>query len=112
MSLSTSKREEIIRMKIEISEKALQWFKDEVGLEEGDKVRFFTQIYGSSPIQENYALAFTIDNDTSDAVVSTVSDGITFFINETDLWFFKEYDLYVEYNEVLDEVKYEYKKGD
>ena len=99
-------------MKIEISDKALQWFQDEVGLEQGDSVRFFTQIYGSSPIQEGYALAFTIDHDTSDAVVPTVSDGITFFINDADLWFFKGHDLYVEYNEALDEVEYDYKKGE
>ncbi|GAA0306377.1 uncharacterized protein YneR [Gracilibacillus halotolerans] len=97
-------------MKIEVSEKALQWFKDEVGLEQGDSVRFFTQIYGSSPIQEGYALAFTIENDLSDASVQVESDGITFFVNETDLWFFKDYNLYVEYDEKLDEVEYQYKK--
>lgn len=97
-------------MKIEISEKALHWFKDEVGLEQGDSVRFFTQIYGSSPIQEGYALAFTIENDLSDAAVKVEADGITFFINETDLWFFKDYNLYVEYDEKLEEVEYQYKK--
>lgn len=97
-------------MKIEVSEKALQWFKDEVGLEQGDSVRFFTQIYGSSPIQEGYALAFTIENDLSDAAVQVEADGITFFVNETDLWFFKDYNLYVEYDEKLDEVEYQYKK--
>ncbi|MGM8216606.1 HesB/YadR/YfhF family protein [Bacillaceae bacterium W0354] len=98
-------------MKIEVSKEALQWFKQEVGLESGDKVRFFTKIYGTSPVQEGYALGFTIDQDLRHAAVNTVQDGITFFINETDEWFFNGHDLYVEYNESLDEVEYLYKKS-
>lgn len=97
-------------MKIEISEKALQWFKEEVEVEKGDKIRFFIQIYGTSPVQEGFSLAFTVDNDARDAAVQTVTDGITFFVNETDLWFFNGHDLYVEYNETLDEVEYKYIK--
>ncbi|WP_338450956.1 HesB/YadR/YfhF family protein [Niallia oryzisoli] len=97
-------------MKIVISEKALHWFKEEVGLESGNKVRFFTKIYGTSPVQEGYSLAFTIDNDPGNVAVETVSDGITFFIEESDLWFFDGHDLYVEYNEAIDEVEYKYIK--
>lgn len=97
-------------MKIVISEKALQWFKEEVGLESGNKVRFFTKIYGTSPVQEGYSLAFTIDNEPGNAAVETVSDGITFFIEESDLWFFDGHDLHIEYNEAIDEVEYKYIK--
>ncbi|QDP41170.1 HesB/YadR/YfhF family protein [Radiobacillus deserti] len=97
-------------MKIEVSEKALRWFQEEVGLENGDKVRFFTQIYGTSPIREGYGLAFTIDSDSKEAAAHTVSDGITFFVNETDVWFFDDYNLYVDYDEAKDEVEYRYIK--
>lgn len=97
-------------MKIEVSEKALRWFKEEVGLEKGKKVRFYTKIYGTSPVQEGYSLAFTIDQDSNDAVVQTELDGITFFVGESDQWFFNGHDLYVEYNEKLDEVEYKYIK--
>ncbi|WP_315970018.1 HesB/YadR/YfhF family protein [Bacillus massilinigeriensis] len=103
-------KREMVLMKIEISDRALQWFKEEVGLEKGNKVRFYTQIYGTSPIQEGYALAFTIDNDSRNAAVSTVLDDITFFIEESDLWFFNGHDLYVEYNDANDEVEYKYIK--
>ena len=41
----------------------------------------------------------------------TVKDGITFFIEESDLWFFKGHDLSVEYNEQIDELEYRYHKG-
>jgi len=95
-------------MNIEISEKALEWFVEEVGLEVGNKVRFFTQIYGTSPLQEGYALAFTIDNSPRDVVVYTVSGEITFFVEETDLWFFNGHNLYVDYNADKDELEYKY----
>ena len=97
-------------MKIVISEGALQWFKNEVGLKKGDMVKFYSKIYGSSPVQENFALAFTVDNDPVDMKVITEADGITFYVEENDLWFFNGHDLYVGYNEKMDEVEYSYKK--
>lgn len=99
-------------MELVVNSEAVQWFKEEVGLEEGQKVRFFSKIYGSSPIRENNSLVFDVDNDDSKAVVSTSVDGITFFVNEADLWYFDGYDLLVEYNNVLEEVAYAYQKGD
>lgn len=97
-------------MNIYISEKAKQWFKEEVGLETGDKVRFYSQIYGTSKVQENYSLAFTIDPDDDKAMAALTEDGITYYVNEPDLWYFDGHDLYIEYDEQLDEVAYDYKK--
>jgi len=95
-------------MKIHISDQALEWFKRDVRLVSGDKVRFYTKIYGTSPIREGYALGFTVDTDATSAAYEVVRDGITFFINESDMWFFDEYELSVVYDEKLDEVTYEY----
>ncbi|WP_414045264.1 HesB/YadR/YfhF family protein [Macrococcus equi] len=97
-------------MNIYISDRALQWFKDEVDLKSGDSVKFFAKIYGASKIQESHSLAFTVDPDSDKAVAKTEADGITFFVNENDEWFFKDYDLYIEYDEKLQEVAYDYKK--
>lgn len=97
-------------MNIEVSERAIVWFKEEVGLESGGKVRFYTQIYGTSPIREGYSLAFTIESDIRDAAVTKVLDGITFFINESDIWFFDGHDLHVEYSETKDEIEYRYSR--
>ncbi|HWJ78015.1 MAG TPA: HesB/YadR/YfhF family protein [Niallia sp.] len=97
-------------MKIIVSDAAMNWFKEEVGLESGSGIKFYSQIYGTSPIQEGFALAFTIDNNVRDAAVQTVKDDITFFVEESDLWFFNGHDLYVEYNEVNDELEYRYVK--
>ncbi|AYV68699.1 HesB/YadR/YfhF family protein [Niallia circulans] len=98
-------------MKILVSKEAIKWFKEEVGLEEGSAIRFYSQIYGTSPIQEGYALAFTIDTLHEDVAVQTVSEGLTFFIEDADLWFFNGHDLYVEYNNNIDELEYRYVKS-
>ncbi|QCJ43662.1 HesB/YadR/YfhF family protein [Bacillus sp. S3] len=95
-------------MQINISNAAIKWFQEEVGLKKGNKVRFYTQIYGSSPVQENFALGFTVDNEPVDMSVKTEIEGITFFIEGTDLWFFNGHDLHVDYNPQKDEVEYSY----
>lgn len=50
-------------MKLTVTDNALNWFKEEVELESGNKVRFIVQIYGDSKIREGYSLAFTLDKD-------------------------------------------------
>lgn len=95
-------------MKIEVTDQALQWFKDEVGLEEGSMVKFIVRIYGTSSIQENYSLGFNIDDDVKSDSISTEKDDITFYVNQEDLWFFKDKNLRVVYDESRDEVDFEY----
>ncbi|WML54673.1 HesB/YadR/YfhF family protein [Neobacillus sp. PS3-12] len=96
-------------MKIEISQQALKWFKDELEVKKGDHLRFFAKIYGNSSVQPGYALGFSID-DPIDIAVQTELDGIVFFVEETDLWFFDSHDLHVEYNEKIDEIEFNYIK--
>ena len=83
-------------------------FKEEVEVEAGNKVQFNVQIYGTSPIREGYSLAFKLDNDDSKKSVSVEKDGIEFYVEEQDVWFFDGYDLKVAYDEDKEEVKYEY----
>ncbi|WP_160722063.1 HesB/YadR/YfhF family protein [Bacillus sp. USDA818B3_A] len=95
-------------MKIGISNDALRWFKNEVELKAGDQVRFYVKIYGNSPVQEGFSLAFTVDNQPIDIAVKTEIDGLTFFIEGSDLWFFNGHDLMVEYNNEMDELEFSY----
>lgn len=97
-------------MQIKVTEQAVKWFIDEVGVESGEQIRFYPQIYGSSPINESFALAFSKDTPISQAV-STEIKGILFYVEETDLWFFDGHDLIVEYDEQKDSVEYKYMKA-
>ncbi|WP_284036079.1 HesB/YadR/YfhF family protein [Neobacillus sp. 114] len=96
-------------MEIKISNQALKWFKEDIGLKKGDKLRFYTQVYGNSPIQKGYSLAFTQEEPLKIAA-STDLDGILFFVEDGDVWYFDGHDLHVDYNAKEDELKYEYVK--
>lgn len=96
-------------MELKISNQAVNWFKDEIGVKEDEKIRFYAQFYGSSPVQEGYSLAFSKDNPIN-KVVSTELDGIEFFVEESDLWFFDGHDVHVEYDEQEDVLDYKYIK--
>lgn len=98
-------------MDIVISKTALQWFKDEVELKTGDKVKFYPKVYGNSPVQEGFSLGFTVDNDPIEMITAFEAEGILFYIEERDLWFFNGHDLHVDYNEETDEVEYSYSKS-
>jgi uncharacterized protein YneR len=96
-------------MKISISNVAIDWFKEEMGLTNGDYLKFFAKIYGSSPVQDSYALGFAKE-DPIDMSASTEVDGIIFFVEVTDEWFFNGHDLHVDYNEKKDELEFSYTK--
>jgi uncharacterized protein YneR len=98
-------------MNIVISKTALQWFKDEVELKTGDKVKFYPKVYGNSPVQEGFSLGFTVDNYPIDIITSFEAEGLLFYIEERDVWFFNEHDLHVNFNEEMDEVEYSYTKS-
>lgn len=97
-------------MKIIVSKSALDWFKDSMDLKKGDKVKFYSQIYGSSPVQKGYALGFTKDNEPIDMKVHTEIEGIDFYVEATDIWFFDDHDLHVDYDPHDDELKFDYVK--
>lgn len=96
-------------MEIVISNQALKWFKEDIGLKSGDKLRFYTQIYGNSPVQKGYSLAFTVEEPLN-VSASTEIDGILFYVENDDLWYFDGHDLHVDYDEKEDELEYKYVK--
>src|SRR4051794_30418585 len=98
-------------MEIIISKSARQWFKDEVELKTGDKVKFYPKIYGNSPVQEGFSLGFTVDNEPINMITKFESEGMLFYIEETDVWFFNGHNLHVSYNEKTDELDFSYTKS-
>lgn len=94
-------------MKIEITDRARQWFKDEIGINQGDSVRFFGKYGGSSPIQTGFSLGIELSAPNV-PLGSTEVDGVTYFVEEADEWYFRGHDLKVDYNEEMDEPSYEY----
>ncbi|HJG48253.1 hypothetical protein [Ruoffia tabacinasalis] len=99
-----------IYMELIVEDKAVKWFEEEVGRAEGAGIRFKTMIYGSSPVQDSFALQVEPTEPHSPIVTFTSDNGLLFFIEKDDEWFFKEHDLVVSFNDELNEPKYIYRK--
>lgn len=94
-------------MKIIITEQAIQWFKDEMDLQNGAHIRFFARYGGSNPFHEGYSIGMNTDAPIN-SVVTYEQDGFHFFIEEDDVWFFDGHDFKVDVNPELDELAFEY----
>lgn len=95
-------------MQIFISDEATQWYQSELNLQKGDQVRFFARYGGVSTVQNGFSLGIQLDEPfTIGAKVE--KNQILYFIEENDLWYFDQHDLYVNYNPKLDEPEYTFK---
>lgn len=79
-------------MNMTINEDALNWYKEELDLESGDQVRFFVRYGGCSNVQKGFSLGVAKDAP-QEAGVTAEADGITFFIEESDLWYFDNHEI-------------------
>jgi uncharacterized protein YneR len=85
-------------MKISITEEAIKWFEEEMDAKKGDSIRFFARYGGNSSIHTGYSLGVTKEKPINIGESITINE-VLYFINETDLWYFKDYDLNVIINE-------------
>lgn len=96
-------------MEIKLTDRAAEWFESELFLHTGDFVRFYVRYGGSSPIQQGFSLGVNKE-EPMDPGIEMNKNGITYFIETRDIWYFDEYDLHVDYDEKQDEPIYEYKQ--
>lgn len=96
-------------MNIIITNNALSWFKDEMEVSRGDYIRFYARYGGSSPFHEGFSLGMNRE-EPHDIGIESIVDGIHFYIEKNDVWFFNEHDLHVDINEELNELSYDYIK--
>ena len=82
-------------MKINVTEEALQFFKDEMEVEAGQTVRLFAKYGGSTDLTHGFSVG-VITEDIDNAAVETEADGIRFVVAEQDEWLFQGQDVNVE----------------
>ncbi len=97
-------------MKITIKPEALAWFKSELEIPKGQGVRFFGKVYGKTDVHDGFSIGMNVDTPEK-PIAETIEEGILFFADEADEWFFKGYDLIVAYDEKLNEPKYEFSEA-
>ncbi|TCP19759.1 uncharacterized protein YneR [Scopulibacillus darangshiensis] len=97
-------------MKITVTDEAVDWFKEELEVTAGDHVRFFVRYGGNSTIQEGFSLGLTVEKPHNIAA-NTIEDDITFFVEDEDVWYFKDYDLKVDFEEKTGEIDFNYREA-
>jgi uncharacterized protein YneR len=96
-------------MNISVSKEAVSWYKNELGLQTGDAIRFFVQYGGCSTVQKGLSLGIRKDTPATPAV-QIQEDGITFFIEGDDEWFFDGHNLSVTFSNDDDFPQFNYEK--
>ncbi|GEB33836.1 HesB/YadR/YfhF family protein [Brevibacillus parabrevis] len=92
-------------MKMTVTEAAVAWFKEEWGCQEGDSIRFFVRYGGVSTVQDSFSMGIAkeLPNEIG---LSTVIDGITFYMEQDELWYMNGKGLIVDYRLATDEVDF------
>lgn len=82
-------------MKVTVTREAADWLRQEMSLEEGDYIRFHTMLYGNaSSLHPNYSLGLSKEPPHRIGA-QTVVDGVTYYVEKDDLWYFEGHDLTV-----------------
>lgn len=95
-------------MNIELTEKAVRWFEEELALDQGNAVRFFGKTYGKTEVHEGFSVGMSVEQPHDDVLGKTEVNGITYYAGSEDDWFFNRYDLVVDYDEIKDEPIYHF----
>jgi len=94
-------------LNLTISNEAFQWYQNEMDLRDGDFVRFFVRYGGSNKIQPGFSLGISTE-EPFDIGTKTTINGITYYIEEKDLWYFDGHDLSIDFNQAIDEPEFHY----
>ncbi|SIS37345.1 HesB/YadR/YfhF family protein [Salimicrobium flavidum] len=89
-------------MNITVTEEAASWYKDELDLEENDNLQFYVRYGGVGGLQPGFSLGIKVDTPY-EAVAETSVEGITFYIEKSDEWYFDNHSLHVSYDEQWEE---------
>ncbi|AMC94428.1 hypothetical protein AOC36_10725 [Erysipelothrix larvae] len=90
-------------MKINVSKEAAQWYQENMDLQKGDALRFYGKVYGSS---SGFSLA-VMKLEPTRPYASQEVDGITYYIEHGDAWYFEDKDLTITLGEKYSEPHYE-----
>lgn len=76
----------------------------------GEWIQFYARYGGSSKLHEGFSLGMTKAKPDEPAV-KVEHDGVVFYIEEHDEWYFDQHDLLVDLDSGRNEITFDYKKG-
>lgn len=95
-------------MKIELTDSAVAWFKDELDLPEDNKVLvFFVRYGGEFQLKQGFSPAFSVEpKDDVEVGYEENYDGLNIVVSEKDLWYFEDDHIVVDVVDHEDEISY------
>ncbi len=96
-------------MLISIDEKATTWFTREFEFNKPFSIRMYPQYAGFGQKNKGYTLAFSAETPTNEGYTTKIN-GITFFVEDNDVWFFKDTETYLSVDELIDELQVTFKE--
>jgi uncharacterized protein YneR len=96
-------------MFISIDEKAGLWFSNEFEINKPYSIRMFPQYAGFGEKHKGYSLAFSAEYPANAGITKEIN-GITFFVEDNDVWFFEDTETYLSVDDLLDELQVTYKE--
>ncbi|MFS0751707.1 HesB/YadR/YfhF family protein [Oceanobacillus sp. 1P07AA] len=94
-------------MKINVTEEAANWYKEELNLTDKSSLRFFVRYGGVGGRIAGFSLGVKLESPIN-AHASTTVDDIQFFVEESDAWYFEDSNLSVSFDTKNGEPKIEY----
>ena len=98
----------MIPIKLEITKQAADWYKQEYELTKQTYIRLFVRYGGVGGLIPGFSLGINIEEPDVVHSEKTIDD-LTFFIEETDAWYFEGNNLNIIYNENKQEPEFIYK---
>lgn len=81
-------------MKLTVTKDAALWYKNEMGLEDGDFLRFFVKYGGNNQFHPNFSLG-VVKQEPENIAISQKQEGIMFYFEKQDEWFIEGIELTV-----------------
>lgn len=94
-------------MELTITPQAAAWYKDELLLEKGDSVRIYGKYGGATNVHVGFSTGIDVTTPHHPLITKDI-DGINFFTEAGDDWFFAEYHLTIDLDDKLKEPTYIY----
>ncbi len=96
-------------MTIKIDQEAFKWFEREFNTPKPFHIRLYPQYAGFGDKNKGYSLAFSLEAPAIAAEQHEI-DGITFYVESNDTWFFHETDVEIQYSDAAGEIFTNYKE--
>lgn len=90
-------------MNLTVTADAVRTFTSEWGFREGDYIRIYSRYGGGASAEGSFSLGIERKSPI-DIALSTMTAGVTFYIEQSDIWFLDGRDLTIGYDDSLEEI--------